>query len=149
MHCQQEKHGRGFGKSLGMWATGERLQQPDQRRAGRGRRTGAPCHHQTGSIHGPGRQQQHLHPAQGVDWPGPVARQQKGQPSLVQESGPQYLQAGTDQQRLEGIRRQPGTSGNAGQKECFGHLQTADFTSHHPQRCHGLTLILSSNSSWL
>ena len=96
------------------------------------------------SIRGPRRRQQHLAPAQGVDCPGSVTRQPTGQPSLVQESGRQYLQAGTDRHGLEGIPRQPRAGGNAGQERRFGHLQTARLNSLHPQNCHELTLVLSS-----
>ena len=62
----------------------------------------------------------------------------------VQESGRQYLQAGTDRQGLAGIHRQPRAGGNAGQERRFGHLEAADLTSRHPQSCHGLTLVFSS-----
>ena len=123
-------------------ATGQRLRQPDR---GRARRRGRPIYalldrlHQTGSNRGHCRRQQDLHPAQGVDWPGSVNRQPRGQPSLVQESGCQYLQAGTDRQGLAGLLRQPRAGGNIGQERRFGHL-----TLRHPQSCHGLMLVFSS-----
>ena len=144
---KEEEHGPWVGETLRTRATGQRLQQPDR---GRARRRGRPRYaplerlHQTGSIRGPCRRQQHLHPAQGVDWPGSVNCQPRGQPSLVQESGRQYLQAATDRQGLAGILRQPRADGNIGQERRFGHLQAVDLTSRHPQSCHGLTLVFSS-----
>ena len=51
--------------------------------------------------------------------------------------------------RLKGIPRQPHVSGNAGQARRFGHLQTADLTSRHPQSCRGLTLVFFPGVPWL